>query len=247
MVLPLKLNGMAKDIVCEGCAFNYSKRLGARVPVVKTFNACPYCGVFMPWTRRTVSNYFKLLGVARTLPDVAPLVEKSELVAAVRDATITLEELVRRKSGLTARGADLMDQAFRFEYDRATNRIIRMPKIRLNNLQTETKRNEQDGIRLLAMGLMRGVRNIFAHSGGTRKFYYCLNILTTVDLICRQIIGDDGTIAEDRTTFRVMIPKEHRGHTYGELQRYSRGRTANFYCNDCAQNFRARLQVVIHD
>lgn len=248
---------MAKEIVCDSCAVNLSRDLSRKLrahPRIakflkldpKTFNVCPFCGAFMPWTRRIVCKYLALSSIARILPNASRLLAKSEVVAAVREATIALEELVRQKSRLKARGADLMDRAFRFEYDRATNRI-HMPGIKLNNLRTEAKRNEQDGIRLLAMGLMRGVRNIFAHSRGTTALFYSLHTVAMVALIYHQIEGSEGTIAEDRTIFKPMIPKEHRGHIYQELYDKRHNRTAHFYCKDCAQHFSARLRLVIRN
>lgn len=197
----------------------------------------------MPATAHLVADYLNLLGIPDTLPDAARLVTKSELVAAVRDATVTLEAIVRSKSQFSTRGADLMDQAFSFEYDRATKRVTRPPPIRLNNLRTETKRNEQNGLRLIAMGLMRGARNTFAHSDGTRKFYHCLNIITVTEWIIRQIEGTIGTVAESRTMFRPVIPRAHRGHEFDDPG-FS-PTVVGVHCKTCDVEFTTRWRPLI--
>jgi hypothetical protein len=201
----------------------------------------------LPGTATVVEDYLKLLGISQNLPDATRLGTKSELVAAVRDATVTLEETVRRRSKLSARGADLMDKALSFEYDRATRRLTRRPRIRLNSLKTETKRNEQDGIRLIAMGLMRGARNIFAHSSGSGKFYHCLNIVTVAEWVLRQIVGDGGTVAEDRTMFKLIIPKLHRTHDVEEVRASPSDEVTAVRCRTCNVEFAARWRPVITD
>jgi hypothetical protein len=185
--------------------------------------------------------------VNKRLSSAARLAMKGETSAAVREATVTLETMVRKKSKLNAIGLNLMNQAFSFEYDPKGNNVIRFPLIQLNNLSTETKRNEQDGMRLLTMGIMRGVRNIFAHSHGTSKFYYCLNIITTIDMLLEQILGEYSTIAEDRTNFRIKIPKKHAGHEYREITRPLSKRISSIYCEICSIAFNAKWEVIISD
>jgi len=52
-----------------------------------------------------------------------------------------------------------------------------------------SKRNEQAGIQFVAMGLMQGVRNVFMHSKGTEKLFYCIQVITTIDFLLKQIVG----------------------------------------------------------
>ncbi len=115
---------------------------------------------------------------------------KSEPEAAVREAVVTLETTVKEISGLVdLTGADLMAKAFSFKFDSQSNKVTGPPKIQLNDLDSVSKRNEQDGVKFVAMGLMQGVRNIFMHSKGTRKLFYCLQTIMTVDWILKQIDG----------------------------------------------------------
>lgn len=235
---------MKSKTVCESCGFDWHAAVGE---VADHFAVCGRCGTFMPRTARIVRGYLSLLGISRSLPNAVRLIRKGELVAAVRDASITLEETVRRKTNLSARGVELMDRAFGFEYDRAARRVTRRPKIRLNNLRTETKRNEQDGLRLIAMGLMRGARNIFAHSSGTSKFYHCLNIVTTVEWVLNHIASSDGTVAEDRSMLRLSIPKIHRTHDISQRDSSPTDRTVTVHCNSCNVDFVARWRAVVQD
>ncbi len=80
-----------------------------------------------------------------------------------------------------------MANAFSFKFDFPNNKVTRIPKIQINDLDSISKRNEQDGVRFVAMGLMQGVRNIFMHSKGTEKLFYCLQTIIIVDWIFKQI------------------------------------------------------------
>ncbi len=235
---------MNEAIICEDCGFNWSEVIG---DIAESFNGCGKCGAFMPRTKKIIQDYFGLMLIDNRLSGAVRLAMKGETTAAVREATVTLETVVRKKSGLNAIGANLMDQAFSFEYDRKNNLITRLPLIQLNNLSNETKRNEQDGMRLITMGVMRGVRNIFAHSNATSKFYYCLNIITTVDMLIEQILGEYGTIAEDRTNFKIEVPDEHIKHNYGEISSPPGKRITSFYCETCSLAFNVKWEVVISD
>ena len=148
------------------------------------------CGSLLPETVEYIDNYLRIIQLVKPLSGAASLMLKSECVAAVRDAVVTFESIVRGESGLPGlMGADLMAKAFTFTYDSPSDRITRRPRIQVNNLSNVTERNEQDGIRFLAMGLMQGIRNIYMHTQGTAKVYYCLQILTTTDLLLKQVLG----------------------------------------------------------
>lgn len=154
------------------------------------FNICPQCGVLLPETINYIENYFRMIQLTRHLAGAKDLILKSEMVAGVREAVVTLETVAKEKSGLVDLvGPDLMAKAFSFKYDQRTNTVTEEPKIKINNLSDISDRNEQEGIKFLAMGLMQGIRNIYMHTRGTEKLYYCLQIVTTVDLLLKQILG----------------------------------------------------------
>ena len=95
-------------------------------------------------------------------------------------------------------GTDLMAKAFSFRCDPKTGKITQKPKIQVSNLSNVTERNEQEGIRFLAMGLIQGIRNIYMHTKGTQSLYYCLQIITTVDLLLKQVVGWESVIESSK-------------------------------------------------
>ena len=79
--------------------------------------------------------------------------ERGSHFHAVHEGCKGFVEYVRMKSKLTADGIDLMNLAF-------------SPKggpLRLNDLATETDRNEQQGLMQMASGLVAGIRNPTSH------------------------------------------------------------------------------------
>jgi uncharacterized protein (TIGR02391 family) len=163
------------------------------------FNVCPQCGNLLPETVNYIENYFRIIQLVKPLAEAKVLLLKSKSVAAVREALITLETIVREKSGLKdLMGPDLMAQAFSFKYESRADTITQDPKIKINSLSNLTERNEQEGIKFFAMGLMQGIRNIYMHTKGTEKLYYCLQIITAVDLLLKQILGWESVAASSK-------------------------------------------------
>ena len=164
-----------------------------------TINVCPQCGNLLPETVNYIENYFRIIQLVKPLTETKALLLKSKSVAAVREALITLETIVREKSGLKdLMGPDLMAQAFSFKYESRTDTITQDPKIKINSLSNLTERNEQEGIKFFAMGLMQGIRNIYIHTKGTEKLYYCLQIITAVDLLLKQVLGWESVAASSK-------------------------------------------------
>ena len=205
------MNVNKKEVICRNCGFNYSKAIPNNSEIFLAFNVCAKCGDLLDHSLEKIKEFFKILAIDKHLSDAVRLVYKSELVSAVRESCIKLEEIVREKSGLKLKGADLMAKAFNFEYDKKLDKIITPPLIALNELSTETLRNEQDGIKFMAMGVMRGIRNIYLHTKGSQKIYFCLEILTIIDFLITNIIGKFGTIAEDRSFFKIIKRKDKNG------------------------------------
>lgn len=75
---------------------------------------------------------------------------------SVFEATNSVAEKVRRKTGLTSDGGTLIDEAFSFK-----NKI---PHLALNSLQTESEQSEQKGFSNLLKGLFGTFRNTTAHA-----------------------------------------------------------------------------------
>ena len=72
---------------------------------------------------------------------------------AILMAFIEVNNFVKAKTGLESDGRALMSQAFRMEN----------PVIRLNELKTQSEKDEQEGFMFLFMGAMVGIRNPKAH------------------------------------------------------------------------------------
>lgn len=72
---------------------------------------------------------------------------------AVEEAYKCMNNRVKAKSGLSADGQDLMNQAF----------SIKNPVLKLNALKTDSQKNEQVGYMLCLGGCMTGIRNPRAH------------------------------------------------------------------------------------
>lgn len=102
-----------------------------------------------------------MYNVHAALSDAVQLIYKSEFESAAREAFVTVENYLKKKSGLDAHGFDLATRALSFEVDKQTCAIKRAPLIAINGLKNESERNEQDGIRYMLMGFFQGPRNLY--------------------------------------------------------------------------------------
>jgi len=111
---------------------------------------------------------------------------KEELVAdnyfhAVFEATKSVAEKIRNKTGLTTDGAILVDEAFSFKS---------IPHLALNTLQTESEKGEQRGFMTLLKGLFGTFRNRLAHEPKITwsvEEEDALDILSLVSLVHRRL------------------------------------------------------------
>lgn len=101
---------------------------------------------------------------------------------AIFEATKSVAEKIRQRTGLTQDGADLIDQAFSFK--------SAIPYLALNTLQTESEQSEQKGFINLLKGLFGTFRNTTAHAPKiTWKVdeQDALDILSLVSLVHRRL------------------------------------------------------------
>ena len=103
----------------------------------------------MPKALHKLQEFFEVYNIHPKLDDSLNLIYKSEFESAVREASITLENVLREKSKLDLHGFDLATKALSFETDKKTGEVIRRPLIAINNLETESDKNEQEGIRYM--------------------------------------------------------------------------------------------------
>ena len=125
---------------------------------------CPVCGELMPNTQKIIKDFLDVFHVHPRLEKSLELLYKSEYVSAAREAVVTVENVLKSKSGLDIHGESLASNALSFTYDQKTAKITKQPLIAVNKLETESERNEQKGLMLMLMGFFTGIRNIYQHS-----------------------------------------------------------------------------------
>ncbi|MBU2922426.1 TIGR02391 family protein [Winogradskyella psychrotolerans] len=110
---------------------------------------------------------------------------KAELLSnnyfhAVFEATKSVAEIIRQKTGLSEDGSELIEKAF----------SIKDPKIQINNLATETEKSEHKGFANLIKGVFGMFRNTTAHAPKITweiNEQDALDILSTISLIHRKL------------------------------------------------------------
>lgn len=128
------------------------------------FPYCPVCGELMPYTKKKIEDFLDVFHVHPKLEKSVELLYKSEFVSAAREAVVTVETVLKSKSGLDNHGESLASNALTFTYDQKTGQITKQPLIAVNKLETDSERNEQKGLMLMLMGFFTGIRNIYQHS-----------------------------------------------------------------------------------
>lgn len=128
------------------------------------FIFCPCCGSLMPESLNKLESFFDIYNIHPALSKALKLLYKSEFEAASRESFVTLENYIKKKSGLDSHGFDLATKALSFEIDKKTGEIKKAPLISINELKTESDMNEQEGIRYMLMGFFQGPRNLYQHN-----------------------------------------------------------------------------------
>ena len=197
------------------------------------FPYCPVCGGMMPYTRKKIEDFFEIYHIHPKLKDAKRLILKSEFNSAAREAFVVVETVLRKKSGLDLHGFDLATKALKYEVDKQTGEVIKQPLIAINDLKTESEKNEQDGIRYMLMGFFQGVRNLYQHnhigSGVSNTLTVLLDASFFLNLLDGHSITKNGQWIPtnisyrdiyyhtpkrlDRIKLRHMLKKRHRRHT----------------------------------
>ncbi|MCF7355530.1 TIGR02391 family protein [Vibrio sp. CK2-1] len=101
---------------------------------------------------------------------------------SVFEATKSVADKIRYKTGLTSDGANLVNEAFSFKND--------IPHLALNTLQSDSEKSEQKGFINLLIGLFGTFRNTTAHAPKVTwelKEIDALDILSLVSLVHRRL------------------------------------------------------------
>lgn len=131
------------------------------------------------------ANRFKSKLQQRNVHDSIYEFCKAELLAenyfhSVFEATKSIAEIIRQRTGLTQDGSELIDIAF----------SIRSPLVTINDLSTETKQSEHKGFANLIKGVFGMFRNTTAHAPRVVweiKEEDALDIMSTISLIHRKL------------------------------------------------------------
>lgn len=109
-------------------------------------------------------------------PDVLKYCKEELLVDnyfhSVFEATKSVADKIRLKTGLNSDGASLVDDAFTFRK--------KIPLLALNTLQTESEQSEQKGFMNLLKGLFGTFRNTTAHAP---KIKWCISEIDALDIL----------------------------------------------------------------
>lgn len=165
-------------------------------------NYCPKCGEPTIAWQNLMAEFFYRAHLSPALHKAVVQFNKCEYEAAARTALIVVEEKVREHTKLSACGADLFSKAFAFRQD-ADGRLIEKPLIRINDLANDEHRNEHEGIKLLCMGMTRGIRNIVAHHTASLPPMSCLSILTLCNLVLDLVTA--GSILNERVCIWTRV------------------------------------------
>lgn len=137
-------------------------------------------------TKARVSRFKDALLIRNVHQDVL-IFCRAELLAdnyfhSVFEATKSVAEKLRSKTGLTSDGSALVDEAFSFK--------DKIPHLALNTLQTESEQSEQKGFANLIKGLFGTFRNTTAHAPKITweiKEQDALDIMSMVSLVHRRL------------------------------------------------------------
>jgi len=192
---------------------------------------CPKCGHLMPKALLKLQEFFEVYNIHPKLDDSLSLIYKSEFESAVREASVTLENVLREKSKLDLHGFDLATKALSFETDKKTGEVIRRPLIAINNLETESDKNEQEGIRYMLMGFFQGPRNLYLHnhvgSGASNSLSIIIEVSFFLHLLDGHSITKNGRWIPTNINFKEIYDNMPRPIDRWKLKRMLKRRIEN--------------------
>ena len=124
---------------------------------------------------------------------------------------MTVENYIKKKSGLDSHGFDLATRALSFEIDKQTGALKKAPLVAINDLKNESDRNEQDGIRYMLMGFFQGPRNLYQHnhigSGASNSISVVIEASFFLHLLDGHSITQYGHWISEKTDYREIYQK----------------------------------------
>jgi uncharacterized protein (TIGR02391 family) len=133
--------------------------------------------------------------------------ESRNYTGAILDAMYYLGDLIREKTGLESDGVELIGQAFG----------LKSPKLRVNQMQTESELNVQKGTANLLTGLYQSIRNPRSHSKQTDQKEDADAIIIFVNYILKIIGTSKGTFSKNEFLGRVFDSSFVKQERYADL------------------------------
>lgn len=131
----------------------------------------------------------------------------SQYTNAILDAIYFLSDLIREKTGLETDGVSLVGQAFGGKN----------PKLKVNNLQTESDWNVQKGIEQLLRGLYQSIRNPRSHEKFEDTKDDTDSIIVFIDYLIKVIDKSKTPFTKNEFMERVLDPDFVKKELYAEL------------------------------
>ena len=196
----------------------------------RDFSFCPCCGSLMPYSLDKIKGFFDVFNLHPSLERAKGLVYKSEFEAAARESFIAVETSLKKKSGLDLHGSDLVTKALSYDADKNTGEIKKAPLIAINNLKSDSDRNEQRGIMYMLMGFFQGPRNLYQHnhigSGVSNSISVLVEASFFLHLLDGNSITKNGrwipTLVDYREIYRKMPKRRDRWKLIRMLKRRAR-------------------------
>lgn len=133
--------------------------------------------------------------------------ESHNYTAAILDALYYLGDFIREKTGLQSDGVALIGQAFGGK----------SPKLRVNQLQTESELDIQKGTANLLMGLYQSVRNPRSHTKQADSKEDTDAIILFVNYLLKIIGASKGTFSKNEFLGRVFDSSFVKKERYADL------------------------------
>jgi uncharacterized protein (TIGR02391 family) len=126
---------------------------------------------------------------------------------AIVDAMHYLSNIIRNKTGVDGDGKSLVGQAFGGD----------SPRLRINKLQTETEKNEQQGIESILRGMYQAIRNPRSHEQIEDKQETADEIIYFINYILSIIERSEEPFVISKFMKRVFDPDFYKSQQYAEL------------------------------
>lgn len=133
--------------------------------------------------------------------------EKQNFTDAIKDAIYYLSNLIRERTGLENDGVSLIGQAFGGN----------SPKLKVNQMQTESEINIQKGVEQILRGIYQAIRNPRSHEKYTDSKHDAESIIVFINYMIKVIIQAKAPFSKEEFLKHVFDPDFVQDSKYAEL------------------------------